>query len=204
MKVIVACECSNVVRDEFIARGHDAWSCDLLPAERGGPHIQDDILNHLGDGWDLMIAHPECTYLTCSAEWAYRDGPYHMELKPDTLVGAARRQARRRAISFAMKLAGAKIPKIGLENPVGVLSREWRKPDQIIQPYQFGDDASKSTCLWLVGLPRLRIDPAERCHGRHVMHRGKPVERWSNQTADRTVLARMKIEARTARAPTQV
>ena len=105
--------------------------------------------------WDLMIAHPPCTYLTNAAAWAFGDGPYHQRVKPETLVGAARRQAREEAVAFVRALADAPIPRIAIENPVGALSRLWRKPDQTIQPWQFGHNASKATCLWLKGLPPL-------------------------------------------------
>lgn len=105
--------------------------------------------------WDLMIAHPPCTYLTISAAWAFGDGPYHQRVKPGTLVGAARRQARDEAVAFVRALHDAPIAKVAIENPVGALSSMWRKPDQTIQPWQFGHDASKATCLWLKGLPPL-------------------------------------------------
>lgn len=105
--------------------------------------------------WDLMIAHPSCTYLTIAAEWAYTDGPYHQKTKPSTLVGAARRAAREEAIAFVLALANAPIKRIAIENPVGCLSSRWRKPDQTIQPWMFGHDASKGTCLWLKELPLL-------------------------------------------------
>lgn len=171
MNVLLACEASGVVRDEFIAAGHNAWSCDLKPSERPGPHFQNDIWEILGrighwqrgEYWDLLIAHPDCTYLTSSAEWAYKDADYarypdvgyHMKLKPGTLSGSSRRLARREAVKFAFALRDCGIPKICIENPIGHLSSAWRKADQVIQPYQFGDDASKATGLWLIGLPKL-------------------------------------------------
>jgi hypothetical protein len=154
MKVLVACEYSGRVRDAFIAAGHEAVSCDLLPSEATGQHYQGDVLELLDRGWDLMIAHPPCTYLTVSAEWAYKD-VQTKKMKPSTLIGQARRDAREEAIRFVMALANAPIPRIAIENPVGVLSTRWREPDQFIQPYEYGDDASKKTCLWLKGLPRL-------------------------------------------------
>lgn len=157
--------------------GHDAISCDLQPTLSPGPHFQCDVMDVIDDGWDLGIFFPECTYLTCSAEWAYGDGPYHQKVKPGTLVGEARREARERAIEFARKLMAApKVKKKGMENPVGVLSTRYRRPDQIIQPYEFGDDASKKTCLWLDGLGTL-------VRGKYIQPRmvnGKP--RWENQT----------------------
>jgi hypothetical protein len=154
VKVLVACEYSGRVRDAFIASGHDALSCDLLPSDSAGPHHQGDVIELLDRGWDLMIAHPPCTYLTVSAEWAYKD-VQTKKMKPGTLIGQARRDAREKAIEFVLALANAPIPRIAIENPVGVLSTRWREPDQFIQPYEYGDDASKKTCLWLKGLPRL-------------------------------------------------
>jgi hypothetical protein len=154
VRVLVACEYSGRVRDAFIAAGHDAMSCDLLPSEATGPHYQGDVFDVIGDGWDLMIAHPPCTYLTIAAEWAYKE-EQTKRIKPGTLIGKARREAREEAIKFVMALATAPIERIAIENPVGVLSTVWREPDQFIQPYEYGDDASKKTCIWLKQLPRL-------------------------------------------------
>lgn len=142
MRVLVACEFSGIVREAFKARGHDAWSCDLLPTEIPGLHMQDDVLKHLDEGWDLMIAHPPCTYLASS-------GLHWNKRRPE------REEKTREALRFVEKLLYADIPKIALENPVGCISTAIRKPDQIIQPWQFGEDASKATCLWLKGLPLL-------------------------------------------------
>lgn len=182
MNVLVACEFSGRVRDAFRALGHEAWSCDLLPCEstiEGGYHLEGCVqwwLDNPEWKWDMMIAHPECTYLTNSAEWAYGDGPYHQKVKPETLVGQARRDARDEAVHFVKYLWTRNIPRIVIENPVGHLSRHLGKPTQIIQPYQFGDDASKATCLWIKGLPPLL--PTKLIAPRMV--NGKP--RWSNQT----------------------
>lgn len=199
--VIVACEESGTVRRAFEKLGHCAWSCDLKPASDGGAHIQGYIQDHWGacrfnnhNGWDLMICHPPCTYLSVSAAWAYKDPNflrypgvgYHMMLKPGTLTGAARRKARAEAVQFAKDLMGCEIPKIAMENPVGNLSTLYRRPDQIIQPWMFGDDASKATCLWLKGLPKLKMLPPDQCAlGREVewpKGSGNYVTRWSNQT----------------------
>jgi hypothetical protein len=150
-------------------------SCDLKPTENPGPHHQGDVRKLLHEAWDLMIAHPECKYLTNSAEWAYGDGPYHQKVKPETLVGAARRAAREEAVDFFLRLWTTPIKHICIENPVGHLSRI-EPYSQIIQPYQFGDDASKKTCLWLKGLPPLK--PTKYIAPRIVC--GKP--RWANQT----------------------
>lgn len=143
MKVLIACEFSGTVRDAFIAKGHDAMSCDLLPTDRPGPHYQGDVFDIINDGWDLMIAHPPCTYLSVSGmHWTTR-GLRNPKLTED-------------ALDFVKKLFAAPIEKIALENPVSVISSKIRKPDQIIQPFWFGEDASKKTCLWLKNLPLLK------------------------------------------------
>lgn len=138
MKVLIACEESQVVTEEFRKRGHEAFSCDLKPYSGGHPewHIQEDVLLHLNDGWDMMMAFPPCTHLAVSGARWFKDKPG--------------RQAW--AIEFFMLLANANIPKIAIENPVGIMSTRWRKPDQIIQPWQFGHGETKKTCLWLKGL----------------------------------------------------
>jgi hypothetical protein len=148
MKVLVACEFSGRVRDAFIKRGHDAWSCDLLPSETPGQHIQGNVLEILDDGWDLMIAHPPCTYLTCAGNKWF--GPNYILRFPD------RSTQREKAVSFFFSLAEAPIEKMAIENPIGIMSSRYGRPQQIIQPYQFGHDARKSTCLWLKNLPLLR------------------------------------------------
>ena len=141
MKVLVACEFSGVVRDTFTARGHEAWSCDLLPSERPGNHYQGDIREILGYHWDLMIAHPPCTYLSrAGARWWRMPG---------------RDQLAQQAAEFVLMLYKTEIPKVAIENPIGQLNRRWRYPDQTIQPWQFGDPYSKATCLWLKELPLL-------------------------------------------------
>lgn len=171
MKVLIACEFSGIVRDAFIKRGHDAVSCDLLPTERPGPHLQCDVLTVLDQGWDLMIAHPDCTYLTNAANrWLY-DARY-----PD------RFEKRELAIQFFEKLINAPVPKKATENPIphGALIARVGKYSQTIQPYQFGEDASKRTCLWLQGLPKLR--PTGYFPPRQVEYKGKLVDRWGNQT----------------------
>ena len=154
MKILIACEFSGIVREAFKAKGHDAWSCDLLPSEIKGQHIQGDVLEVLKrEKFDLGIFHPPCTYLTVTANKWLKDQPAR---KSGALVGAERRAAREEAISFFMKLTNANIPKIAIENPVGCISSLWRKPDQIIQPYQYGHTDRKSTCLWLKNLPKLK------------------------------------------------
>jgi len=163
VKILVACEYSGRVRDAFIAKGHNAVSCDFLPTESPGPHYQGDVLDILYDGWDMMIAFPTCTYLTCSAEWAYKDGPYHQKVKPETLVGPERRAAREKALIFVDTLFKAPIKKKAIENPRGVISTRLRPASQYIQPYDYGEDASKITGLWLEELPLLV--PTKRVNG---------------------------------------
>ncbi|PHS61796.1 MAG: hypothetical protein COB09_16970 [Thalassobium sp.] len=177
MRVLIGCEYSGRVRDAFIALGHDAMSCDLLPSDTEGPHYQGDVLDVLDDGWDLAIFHPVCTYLTISAEWCYTEKA-GLKVKPGTLFGAARKEARKEAIAFTEKLWLSKIKRVALENPVGVLSTQscLGKPTQIIHPNQYGHDASKRTCLWIRGLMPLR--PTKLIEPRWVD--GKP--RWANQT----------------------
>lgn len=164
MKVLVACEFSQTVCNAFRDKGHDAWSCDLLET-LGNPkyHIQGDVFDILDDGWDLMIAHPPCTYLSSSGlHWNKKD--------------LSRQKLTDEAIEFVKKLFYCNIPKIAIENPIGCLSTKMEKPSQIIQPYEFGEDASKRTCLWLKNLPKLvgtKYVPPR-------MVDGKP--RWANQT----------------------
>lgn len=145
MRVLVACEYSATVRDAFIQAGHDAYSCDLLPCEKGPErHYQCDVFEVIGMGWDLMIAHPPCTYLSVSGmHWTTR-GLRDPQLTED-------------ALKFVKKLLDAPIEKIALENPVSVISSKIRKPDQIVHPWMFGENASKKTCLWLKGLPKLEV-----------------------------------------------
>jgi len=144
MKVLVACEYSGTVRDAFKAKGHDAWSCDLLPTDKPGQHYQGDVINFIRNnlGFDLMIAHPPCTYLASSGLHWNKRIPGRDKLTLESL-------------EFVTLLFNAPIPKIVLENPIGRINTAIRKPDQIIQPWMFGEDASKSTCLWLKGVPKL-------------------------------------------------
>ena len=161
MKVLVACEESQTVCKAFRELGHEAYSCDILPCSGGHPewHIKDDVLNHLDEGWDLIIAHPPCTDLAVS-------GARHF----------ARKRAdgsQRRSIDFFMKFTQLDCQKVAIENPVCIMSSVWRKPDQIIQPWQFGHGETKATCLWLKGLPILR--PTNIVEGRTTrIHRMPP------------------------------
>jgi len=147
VKVLVACEFSGRVRDAFAKRGHDAWSCDLLPSETAGQHIQGDVLGCLNEGWDLMIAHPPCTYLTTTGNKWFK--PEFRDRFP------TRERDREDAVRFFLALANAPVERIAIENPVGIMSTLYRKPNQIIQPYEFGHIEAKKTCLWLRRLPPL-------------------------------------------------
>jgi hypothetical protein len=138
MRVLVACEFSGRVRDAFLARGHDAWSCDIEETEVKGPHIQADVRLVLADGWDLMVAFPPCTYLCNSGSWAWRNTP-----------------EMHAAVEFVRTLWDAPVPRIAIENPVGALSTLWGRPTQYIQPYEHGHGVKKKTCLWLDNLPYL-------------------------------------------------
>ena len=155
MKVLVACEFSGTVRDAFTAMGHYALSCDLLPSDKPGEHYQGDVRDILSDGWDLMIAHPPCTYL-CNG------GNNWLNRRPDLKW----RENREVAFGFFMELINAPIEKICVENPIGCISTKYRKPDQIIHPWMFGHDVRKDTCLWLKNLPKLEptdiVDPPYR------------------------------------------
>ena len=166
MRVLVACEYSGRVRDAFIARGHDALSCDLLPTESPGPHYQGDVRDLLVESWDLLIAHPPCTHLAVS-------GSRHFFRK---------QREQREALDFVRLLLCAPVPRIALENPVSVISSRIRKPDQIIQPWQFGHGETKATCLWLRGLPPLV--PTDVVSGReNRVHRMPPgPDRWKERS----------------------
>jgi hypothetical protein len=167
-RVLVACEYSGTVRDAFLACGHDAMSCDLLPTESPGPHYQGNVFDVIDYPWDLMIAHPPCTHLSVS-------GSRHFATK--------RMDGRQQAgVSFFMRLAKSDIRHIAIENPVCVMSSLWRKPDQTIQPWQFGHGETKATCLWLKGLPPLK--PTNEVAGREArVHKMPPSEnRWKERS----------------------
>jgi len=166
MRVLVACEFSGIVRDAFAAKGHDAWSCDLLPTEVPGNHLRENVLAVLDRGWDLMCCHPPCQHLAVSGARWFKDKKVEQE---DALV-------------FVGALFAAPIHKIALENPVSIISTHFRKPDQIIQPWQFGHGETKATCLWLKNLPKLT--PTNIVDGRearvHKMPPGK--NRWRERS----------------------
>ena len=166
MRVLVACEFSGVVRDAFAALGHDAWSCDLLESERGGKHVMGDVHDMLRDGWDLLIAHPPCTHLAVSGARWFKD----------------KEDEQQNALRFVRVLMNAPIPRICIENPISIISSRIRKPDQIIQPWQFGHGETKATCLWLKNLPKLT--PTNIVDGREArVHRASPgPDRWKERS----------------------
>lgn len=164
MKILIACEYSGTVRDAFRALGHDAISCDLLPTERDGPHYQGSVLDILGDGWDMMVAHPPCTHLAVS-------GAAHFAKKRASGV-------QDEALDFVRLLLNAPIPKIALENPISIISSRIRKPDQIVHPWQFGHETTKATCLWLKGLPLLVPTQIVSKGERQVYASGKSSPIW--------------------------
>jgi site-specific DNA-cytosine methylase len=181
MRVLIACEFSGIVREAFRALGHDAWSCDLLETEIPGKHIQGDILEWLDDGWDLMIAHPPCTHLAVSGARWFKD----------------KQQEQQEAVEFFMSLVNAPIDKICVENPVSIMSTRYRKPDQIIQPWQFGHPEPKRTCLWLKNLPLLVptniVEPEEYT----VFSSGRRMPTWYQKLWGLPKEERQKVRSRT-------
>lgn len=178
MKVLIACEFSGIVREAFRARGHDAWSCDLLESEIKGQHIQDDVLKHLNHGWDLMIAHPPCTHLAVSGARWFKE--------------KQREQAE--ALEFVKALMAAPIEKIALENPVSIISSRIRKPDQIIQPWQFGHGETKATCLWLKNLPLLNASNIVDGRENRVHMMPPSPDRWKERSRTYTGIAEAMAE----------
>ena len=191
MRVLIACEESGHVRDAFIARGHDAMSCDLQPTSNPGPHYQGDVFDIINDGWDLMIAHPPCTHLACS-------GSRHFEKK----IADGRQQE---GIDLFMRFTETDIPRVCIENPVCIMSSHWRRPDQIIQPYYFGDEAQKTTCLWLKNLPPLMHFSADDLLDKqtHVDNGGQvggddyKMSKWFYETSCLPVAERSKARSKT-------
>ncbi len=183
MKILVACEYSGIIREAFRKRGHDVWSCDLLPTDILGQHIQGDVFPILNQDWDLMIAHPPCTHLAVS-------GAAHF----------AKKQAdgrQQQGIDLFMAFIKDNIPKWCIENPIGIMSRIYRKPDQIIQPYYFGHNASKATCLWLKNLPKLTptniVDKGEQI----IYASGKKMPKWYADAFRLPPQERMKLRSKT-------
>ena len=166
MRILIACEYSGTVRDAFISRGFDAISCDLLPSEKPGPHYQGDVFDIINDGFDLMIAHPPCTHLAVSGARWFKE----------------KQNEQAAALDFVQALLSANIPYIALENPVSIISSRIRKPEQVIQPWQFGHGETKATCLWLKGLPPLK--PTSIVEGREQrIHKMPPSpDRWKERS----------------------
>ena len=181
MKVLVACEYSGIVRDAFAAKGHDAWSCDILPTESPGNHFQGDVLEHLDKGWDLMIAHPPCTHLAVSGARWFTEGKKPWSLQEE-------------ALDFVRKLLDAPINKIALENPVSVISTKIRKPNQNIQPFQYGHDVTKKTCLWLKNLPNLK--PTKIVKPDIVLVNGKKMSRMHYESFKLPSKERSKVRSK--------
>ncbi len=183
MKVLVACEFSGIVRDAFARRGHDAWSCDLLPTEIPGNHIQDDVLKHLDEGWDLMIAHPPCTRLCNSGVCWLGKRNLWAEME--------------QAGQFFRLLLEAEIPRVAVENPIPhkyALNIIGRKYDQAIQPWQFGHGETKATCLWLVNLPILLPTSVVEGRAQRSHHEPPSPDRWKNRSRTFTGIAEAMAE----------
>ena len=193
MRVLVACEESQTITKEFRALGHEAYSCDLLDCSGGHPewHLQGDVSLYANNGWDLMIAHPPCTYLSVSgARWLYnKDGSINTDRQTNQTL----------ALDFVRDLMGFNVPRIAIENPVSVISTLIRKPDQIIQPWMFGDEATKTTCLWLKNLPKLEPTNVVGKGERTIFKSGKSHPKWY---ADALANAKTAAERRTLRSKT--
>ena len=188
-RVLVACEESQAVTIEFRKLGHEAYSCDIQPCSGGHPewHLQDDVLRHLDDGWDMMIAHPPCTYLSNAGIGWFNEEKYGEKARE-------RKRKRLMAFDFVMRLWNANIDRIAIENPVGWLNSHFRKPDQIIQPYHFGDRESKRTCLWLKNLPVLHptdiVKPKVYGYYKRGKKKGKPIygTQYCKFSEDRSII----------------
>ena len=181
MKVLIACEYSGIVRDAFASKGHDAWSCDILPTESPGNHFQGDVLEHLDKGWDMMIAHPPCTHLAVSGARWFTEGKKPWSLQEE-------------ALDFVRKLLNAPIDKIALENPVSVISTKIKKPNQIIQPFEYGHDVTKRTCLWLKNLPNLK--PTKIVKPDIVLVNGKKMSRMHYESFKLPSKERSKVRSK--------
>ena len=192
-KILVACEESQAITIKLRDLGHEAFSCDILPCSGGHPewHLQGDVFNYVNKGWDLMIAHPPCTYLSVSgARHLYnKDGSKNLE----------RYENQKLALEFVQKLMDVPIPRIAIENPVSVISTKIRKPDQIVQPWMFGDEATKTTCLWLKNLPKLEPTKIVGKGERTIFKSGKSHPKWY---ADAFALAKTPSERRNLRSKT--
>ena len=204
LRILIACEESQATTKEFRRLGHEAFSCDILPCSGGHPewHLQCDVLEILNDGWDLMVAHPPCTYLSSSGvQWLSHPEDKHLpfeDRRPNPKY-PNRKQNMLDSIEFVKTLYNAPIERIAIENPVGLLSTRWRKPDQIVQPYMFGDEATKTTCLWLKNLPLLVPTKLVGKGEKTVYKSGKSHPKWY---ADILSVAKTKEERQTLRGKT--
>jgi hypothetical protein len=204
MRILIACEESQAVCKEFRMLGHEAFSCDILPQTGGHPewHIQRDVFEVINEGWDMMIAFPPCTYLSVSgAQWYYHpeDKELPIEARRPHPKYPNRSNDRKYAAEFFIKLYNSDIPKVCIENPVGVMSNLFRKPDQIVQPWMFGDEATKTTCLWLKNLPSLMPTEIVGKGERTVFQSGKSHPKWY---ADALAKAKTPEERRNLRSKT--
>jgi len=204
MRILIACEESQAVCKEFRNLGHEAFSCDILPASGGHQewHIQRDVFEVINEGWDMMIAFPPCTYLSVSgAQWYYHpeDKEMQIEARRAHPKYPNRSKDRQDAAEFFLKLYNSSIPKVCIENPVGIMSSEFRKPDQIIQPWMFGDEATKKTCLWLKNLPQLMPTEIVNKGERTTFKSGKSHPKWY---ADALAKAKTPEERRNIRSKT--
>lgn len=190
MKVLVACEYSGRVRDAFAVLGHDAMSCDLLPTEAPGKHYQGDVRDVLYEEWDLIVAHPPCTYLSIAGNRWFNEDRYGEKARK-------RKLDRLDAISFFKLFTQVECQKVAIENPVGFMSKAWKKPSQIVHPYQFGDAERKATCLWLKGLPLLK--PTEIVEPEIIAYKnGKGTDSpWHMKTLSLPAEQRRKERSRT-------
>jgi len=190
MKILIACEFSGVVREAFRKKGHDAWSCDILDAEDNSPyHLKMDAVKALQEqDWDMLIAHPPCTYLTVTGNKWFK--PEYATRFPD------RQKNRVEAIEFFMEFAKTNISKVCIENPIGIMSTNWKKPDQIISPHQFGHMEAKKTCLWLKNLPLLKatniVEPEYTTY-----KSGKRMATWYANAIKLPKDERMKVRSKT-------
>ena len=181
MKILIACEYSGIVRDAFTRKGHDAMSCDILPTESEGKHYQGDIFDVLYDDWDMMIAHPPCTHLAVSGARWFTEGKKPWSLQVE-------------ALDFVRKLLDTPVNKIALENPVSVISTKIRKPNQIIQPFEYGHDVSKKTCLWLKNLPNLK--PTKIVKPEMVLVNGKKMSKMHYESFRLPPKERSKVRSK--------
>lgn len=192
MRVLVACEESQAVCKEFRKLGHVAYSCDIVPCSGGHPewHLQQDVIPLLKETWDMIIAFPPCTYLTITGNRWFNIDRYGEK-------AIRRHRDRKDAVNFFMAFANADCDKIAIENPVGIMSSEWRKPDQIINPWQFGDAFEKRTCLWLKGLPKLQPTNIVEIPPRKMFDSGKTMPSWYVEAGKLPKEERSKLRSKT-------